>query len=260
MDLSNEFLLPENERPSGFRQKAKAAFSSDFYPHYAFTWTLVVPRYIYLGQPIPFEIQVQVREDQCTAPVIPDILLKQFTAVLSSHTIVRAEKQFISNPEAGHDDILARLTGEHDNRRPFDKAHDWTKKITIPPLPPDRFTPSFKTVNISHTHSVEIKILLQAACKNISFEKRFLIDVLPPFLPPRQSHEAAVSSSAAASALLGHSAPPPPLAQEVQGVEEALPRYEEGLPEYHEATGSRPARPPKDRAAGQNVVVADDGR
>lgn len=42
--ISNEFLLPPENRPSGFRQNMKAKLSSDFYPNYSFEWALVAPK------------------------------------------------------------------------------------------------------------------------------------------------------------------------------------------------------------------------
>ena len=67
--ISNELLLPEENRPSGFRQKAKAALSSDFYPHYIFEWSVTAPQHVHVGRPMAFEIRVKVNEQASTAIV-----------------------------------------------------------------------------------------------------------------------------------------------------------------------------------------------
>lgn len=91
--VKNELLLPEADRPTGFKQKAKAAFSSDYFPTYSFDWTCVAPRDLILGQPAVFEVRIRPREQECTAPLIPDVRLTSFNATIVAHTQVRAEKQ-----------------------------------------------------------------------------------------------------------------------------------------------------------------------
>lgn len=236
IDISNEFLLPEEDRPSGFRQRFRAGISSDYYPHYNFDWVLVAPQHVYLGQPMAFEVYIRPRED-CTAVVIPEIRLTGLGVSLVASTVVRAEKQFISSPEAGHDEEVKYFRGILDDPGPFSKANDWRKIINTAPVP-DSIASTFKTVNICHTHCIRVHVNFAGAEKRFSYDPLLKVTVLPLLMDT--SVVAAASSS---SAVAGLSSQP---AGSGQQPDETLPRYDDGLPQYHEAVADRLQPPAKD--------------
>ena len=235
-NISNELLLPEEDRPTGFRQKFKAGLSSNFYPQYNFDWVLKAPQHIYLGQPIPFEIYIRPREKECTAKVVPEVRLSRFVVSLSGSTTVRAEKQFFSSPEASHDDIVRSFKGTLDDPGPFSKAGDWGKTVNTPTVPKN-LAPTFSTVNICRVHFMKIHLVFEAAGKTFVYDPFFRVTVLPPLLDSETNPHAAISSAVASS-----SSQP----MDMQQVEDALPRYEESLPQYHEAVGGAAPPPSKD--------------
>ena len=111
ISVKNELLLPEADRPTGFKQKAKAALSSDYFPTYSFDWECLAPRHLYFGQPAAFEIHIRPRENECTAVVIPDVHLSSLTAEVKAHTQVRAEKQLFTSPESSSDTTVSQADG-----------------------------------------------------------------------------------------------------------------------------------------------------
>lgn len=233
VSVSNERLVPEASRPTGFRAKAKAAASnafssSDHYPRYAFDWALLVPKHWYIDESMPIEIFIRPREEECTTfEIIPDVNLAGFRVQIIGATATRAEKQFFTTPSSGHDDPVGHLKVQHDREGPFSKAHnDWSKTIITEPVP-SSVGCTFSTVNISQAHRVKISFAFDVAGKRMPYEKEFSIAMYPPMLGAESS--AGPSSNAAA----GPSSRP----LDMQGVAEALPQYDgAGLPEYDEAT------------------------
>lgn len=227
--ISNENLLPEEDRPSGFRQKAKAKLRDDPYPHYNFNWELTAPQEIHLGQPMAFEVVVKPREEECTAIIIPEINVKRLFAPLVGHTVVRAEKQFISSPEAGHDEQVQFLTAVPDDIRPFSKSGNWRKTFQTAALP-DSVPSSFRTVNISQTYTMKLSLLFEVAGTTVAWKKELPMTVIPPVADGNGQ----VPSSSVPADSSGQA-----------GEEEAPPQYEEEPPDYHEVAESGPVPPAK---------------
>lgn len=223
--VRDELLLPEEQRPSGFRQKAKARLSENYYPRFTFDWKLVAPQQVHVGQPMAFEISVRVRERDCTALVVPEIRVSSFVVSLTGMTTVRAEKQWFSTPEADHEDSLVTLRGVLDDSGPFSKAGDWKKTINTAALP-ETIAPSFRTVNISQTHFIRLRMGISVVGKTFPSEIQFNVDVLPP---------TAGGSSIASSANPGVAAGPSSQPRVMQQPDEPLPRYEDVPPDYHVA-------------------------
>lgn len=227
MVVKNELLLPRADRPSGFRQKAKAAFSSDYYPTYAFDWTCDAPRHVYVNEPITFNIRIQPRETECTAVLVPDVLLTMCHVNIKSHTDVRTDKQFLTTPESDGTTTEASLVGKWDSGRAFSKANDWTKTVNLPTA--SGLTSAFQTCNISVSYSMKVELEFTVAGKTKEFENEFMISVHPPL----QEQPSGAPIAGPSGQQLGTSEEP-----------QALPRYEEP-PDYGQAWDDRPPVPPK---------------
>ena len=128
VSVSNELLLPEEDRPSGFRAKMKAKLRHDTYPTYSFDWACLIPRHLYIGQPCAFELHIRPREEACTAGVIPEVTVSDFAVQLVRQTTVRGGKGLLTSPEAGCSDDLT-LRHYMNDERPFSKANDWSKTV-----------------------------------------------------------------------------------------------------------------------------------
>ena len=176
--VKNEFLLPEADRPTGFRQKTKAAFSSDYYPTYAFDWTLTAPGHIYLGQPLAFEMFIRPRENECTAPLIPEVFLSYLTIGIKATVDVRAEKQIFTTPEASSTETRATLKGHMDDAGPFAKANDWSKTINTREL--RGIASTFSTPNVSVRYRMQVSGAFTLAGKTKDFKQEFGVVVYPP--------------------------------------------------------------------------------
>lgn len=221
-EVQNEFLLPEADRPSGFRQKSKAFFSTNFYPTYGFHWTITGPHHLYLGQPLAFEVNIKPIESS-TAVLIPEVKLQHFGVEIKAVTQVRAERQLFSSPEAHSDEIKISMRGMLDDAGPFSKANDWTKIVNTREL--RDVCSSFKTYNIAQTYKMRIRgaFTLAEKVKEFDIERAVAIH---PALANTSSGGGQGSSSAAA----GSSSRP----LGMESVEVALPEYDRP-PEYEEA-------------------------
>ena len=221
VSVKNELLLPKADRPTGFKQKAKAAFNSDFCPTYSFSWTCMRPRNIHIGQPIAFHMYIRPLEKECTAVVIPDVFLSRFTVAFKAITVVRAEKQLFSSPESSSDETKVTLAGVADDKGPFTKGKEWAKTINTQEL--HGISSEFQTYNISRKYSMKITGSFTVAGKIKEFSQNCAITVHPPL--DTAGAGAGPSSAAVASSSTQRYG--------MESLEAALPQYEHP-PEYDE--------------------------
>lgn len=213
--IQNEFLLPESDRPSGFKQKAKAFFSSDYYPFYHFEIRVNAPSEIHLGEPLEYMITI-VPFKSSTAPLVPKITLLGYEASIKAYTEVRSEAGglFSVQHESHGDETAIYASGSVDDRGPFREENDLTKTVTIPKV--QGIPSTFSTFNIIRTYKLKIKFTVEAATKTTRVEAKFPLTILPPL---DRAQTADASSSAAPIA--GPSNPVP------DDERQALPVYEQ---------------------------------
>jgi hypothetical protein len=216
VNLKNENLLPEDDRPSGFRQKTKFMFSSQQYPTYMFDIISTVPAEIFIGQPLVFELSVHPNIKQCTAPLPPQIELVSFFASLKSRVEIRAEYGFLSAEEAHKSDRLPSMSTQIlDKEVPFCKANDHKKVIRTRPL--SGVQSSFSTYNICQRYTLEVEYIILAAGKYKKFKREVPITIHGPThdgstadfpaMPGNAEQIEASSSSTAAAAAASRGSP-----------------------------------------------------
>lgn len=224
--LQNENLLPEDQRPVGFRQKAKFKFSSEEYPTYVFDIISAIPEEIHNGQPLVFGLEVHPNFNRCTAPLPPEIKLRTLRANIDSHINVRSEYGFLSHEESSQDKHLPYLRIMiADIDVPFSKANDHTKVVRTSPVVLDSPS-SFKTYNICQWYTLRIEFCIAAAGKDKWFKREVPIKVHPPIDDGAQANGsgyAEASSSAAATSPRDSKDPSTP---------PTLPKPDTDLPEY----------------------------
>ncbi|KAI0860806.1 hypothetical protein F4860DRAFT_188242 [Xylaria cubensis] len=225
VSVKNELLLPESDRPSGFKQKTKALLGAGNFPTYAFDWVCLAPKDIHLGQPACFEVQIKPRAHECTATLVPDIRLKYFLIEIMAHTQVRAHRQIFRSPESEGNYRICQMAGAIDNREPFSKANEYTKIVNTEALGSGKtgtLSSSFATYNISQTHTIKISFAFEITDKIKHTDREYAIMVHPPLqtAPPP------------ITAVAGPSQP-----QNTQDVESDLPRYDP-LPSYEQVLTS----------------------
>ncbi|KAK3712585.1 hypothetical protein LTR37_009028 [Vermiconidia calcicola] len=224
LSFSNELLLAEADRPTGLRQRAKAALTSDYAPVYNFDWILQCPHDLHIGQPLVFDLRVRIRNAECTATLIPSIHIHSFAVELVSHVTVRGRKRFHNSLEASSNDIRLPMhrAQNQDSRTPFSKSNDWSKTISTDPLP--LVSISFKSFSIQQTYHLKINGAFTVAEQRKSFARRCEVSIHPPL----QSSTAGPSYS---SAVAARSSTAP---FDMSSIDAALPEYERP-PEYDEA-------------------------
>ncbi len=226
ISVRNELLLPESDRPSGFKQKTKAWFGAGHFPTYAFDWVCLAPQDVHLGQPVCFEVKINPRERECTATLVPQVRLTNFRMRISAYTQVRAERSLFSSPESEGDYTVCDVMGVIDTNEPFSKANEFTKIVNAQALGSGNtgtFSSSFATYNISHAYSTSISFAFELTDKVKKIEKEYITTIHPPLkIAPRPPPTTA-----------GPSSQP----HNVENQESDLPRYEPAPP-YEKASTS----------------------
>jgi len=223
--IQNEHLLPESDRPMGFKEKAKALFKSDYYPGYHFDVSFSAPRHLYLDENLMFEVSLHPDMKLSTAPVTPEVQLVACSASLKAQTVARAEQQLFTEPESEGNEIVVVLSAL--DRRllpcPLSKANEFTKQLSLGPL--TGVPSTFATFNIARSYTLEFKIRLEGANKHFDVERTFPVTVHPPI-------KGGVDGGCDAAVAGPSNAPN-------SEVTAQLPAYHEHepLPEYGEAVG-----------------------
>lgn len=170
--VQNKGLLPPEERPSGFRQKTKAALSSNKYPVFPLSATVLVPKHLQAGQRIRTIIQLQPDRNDPAWSVnnAPPVNLISLAVKLTAGTSARAEKSFSSEHTDGDSDKVYKCSKLfYDPIKPkdtaqsdifLDESNDWTANLSSDPTPTN-LIPSFKTYNIVHVYSALVEATLR---------------------------------------------------------------------------------------------------
>jgi len=230
VDIQNEYLLPEDQRPSGFRQKTKFMLSSQQYPTYIFDIVSTVPSEIYLGQQLAFELSVHPNFNRCTAPLPPEIKLMWLRVELRPRIDIRAEYGFFSAEEAhkkGHS--LPMPTEILDKDVPFSKANDHTKVVRTRG-PVSGIQSSFSTYNICQQYTLQVEFCIAAASKQKSFKRQVPVIVHGPVGDEMMRQPAHASSSGDYAEASSSAAA---AASQSSDAADALPEYERP-PEYNQ--------------------------
>jgi hypothetical protein len=175
--LQNEHLLPEEERPTGFRQKLKFALSSQQYPIYIFTIRGTIPSEVFIGQPLILVLALHPDQNRCTAPVPPAVQLRWVGAKVRQYITVRAEHDSLSSEESSKDYHLHVPRHIVEPHVPFSDANDYTKVVHTSVL---NTVSSFSTYNIYQRYTLEIQYGIFSAGKEKTCKHTLPITVHPP--------------------------------------------------------------------------------
>ena len=196
--VSDESLIPASERPHSFRAKAKALLKEVEPPTLAFdvVWS-EVPQAVHPLQELNFKVAIRTHHERTTATVSPDIILQECKITIIGFCGVRVWPTFQSPKESGEMRDLedaAVVSGTIYPDGPFSKEGEYTKTITIQPLP---YLPcSFAVERMSRYYKARINTSLQVGSRKINAMREFPITVL---LPLQQQTPGASSKAHAAS-------------------------------------------------------------
>lgn len=216
--ISNAHLLPPDDRPSGFKEKTKALFSSDYYPKHTFEAVFSSPQHLYVSSRPRFSITVRHLNDS-TAPIIPDIVLKNFSVSLKAFTEVRAEKQiFFEQTSRGDESVWGSVKAAIGL---FEKSKDWTWDVRATTIP-SRLPPSFKTYNINRRYQLKVSWVLRCAEKDFTLERSHYVTLNPPLMADTSDGPSTSQQGYGHFTEMGDALPDDEL-----GSYERLPTYEE---------------------------------
>jgi hypothetical protein len=192
--VSDESLIPESERPQGFRAKAKAFLKEVEPPTYAFDIIWIdVPETERPSQSLNFRVAIRTNHERTTATVKPDVLLQECKVTIIGFCGVRVWPTLESAKESGEMRDLedaAVVFGTIYPDGAFSKGGDYTKTITTQPLP---YLPcSFAMERMSRYYKARINMSLQVGSRRINAMREFPITVFPPL---QQSRSDAVSGA-----------------------------------------------------------------
>ncbi|KAK7743077.1 hypothetical protein SLS62_010709 [Diatrype stigma] len=246
--VQSKHLLPEADRPRGFRAKTKAALNpTAYYPVAVFGWSCAVPTQVCRDEnaTVPITVRAWPRFEESTAAsaaaaagggdakmaAMPEVRLLRCAVRVTAHTRARAEIHFVSCHDAeGHEDVA--FWSSRPDPTPFREADGWTKTLGSVTLG-RRVPSSFRTVNIARYYRMHVGLAFALpGGETRDFKDVFSLDVLPPLARAQTEAQA------------------PPLAPAV--AEDPMPMYTAALaaedpispPAYEEV-----AKPPKYTAA-----------
>ncbi|TKA25884.1 hypothetical protein B0A50_05639 [Salinomyces thailandicus] len=224
--IQNALLLPEPDRPSGFKEKFKSLTHSDYFPEFHFEVLCTHPRRLYLHSPLHFSIRVRPQADLCTAPLWPEVHLKIFTFTLTARTSARAEQQFLSEPSSEGSETILRFSASAKDLPPgpFEKANDMTKAIVTDVLAGGPC--SFATRNIRRAYEMRIELVVACAGKSMRVRRDVEVVVCPPLAGQVQR---VGSGEDGGDCVAGPSSLPSSAGKvgAADGKQAVLPRYEE---------------------------------
>jgi hypothetical protein len=207
--IQHSSLLPVDERPQGFKQKAKAMFSSSSFPVLLLDVYCIYPPYLYASQLPRLEISVRKDDAHTTATYMPDITLVALSMQLIAITNVDSRHRILGSSEC-HDTRTVQ-TFQRTSIRPVEltKVNDFATKVDL-----DRVathSSSFVHAKVSRQYLLKIEMKFNVADKPFKMTKEQDVIVVPP---PLDEH-------------LDYTEPPPMAGPSCMHGEEQLPSYQE---------------------------------
>lgn len=216
--LQNEYLLPEAERPQGFKQKAKAVFTSSNFPVLGLDIWVTHPLYLYPGQKMSMEIIIRKNDSETTAPGVPDVSLNSARVVLVAATVVDSSHRLLGSPRC-HD---SRRTMQGMNCRThlpaiFSKRNEYCVNLELDSLL--AHPSSFSHRKVQRAYRLKFDLRFEVANKQVKMEGlRDIVLVCPPSDGPA-GYDAPPPIEAGPSRITGGEEEeelPPPTYQEAQ--------------------------------------------
>lgn len=217
--IQNQYLLPSDQQPTGFKGKAKAIFTSnEQFPTFVLDIFCTDQQRIYPGQQMKFEITLRRDDSETTAPAVPDITLDSFKAELKGITLVDGSQRLIGPPVSHSRNTVQSMLCETKLPISFSKANDYSTTIITNQL--RRHASSFNHAKLSRTYTLKIYMQFTVAKKSIKLVRDCPVVVVPPPSDLQQEVTAGPSRRAA-----------------YEEEEEVLPTYEEA-PAYEDTNKS----------------------
>lgn len=214
--IQNENLLPEDQRPQGFKQKAKAVFTSSHFPSYVMDVTCTYPQYIYPGQQLSFDIVLRRNDKESSSELSPEASLVGFSVDLRSHTIVDVSGRIIGPPSVIDRRTVQTLTCETKISRQISKEQDYTIKMVTDPVL--QHVSSFAHVKLSRQYLLRISMQFRSATEAVKIKQDCPV-ILVPAPEGLDREDPLVGGSSRAGPSRSYIQPPPD--------DEQLPAYGE---------------------------------
>ncbi|CAK4023668.1 Hypothetical predicted protein [Lecanosticta acicola] len=218
--LQSSNLLPEDQRPQGFKQKAKAVFSSSHFPKLALDVSCTQWHYICPGHNPSFEIVVRRSNNDSTSPTFPEVSLEFFRVKLVAYTSANTAQRVRGKPLCSDNDIVQRLECRTNLPLTYSKANDYTHRVGVDPIA--QLPSSFKHLKVSRSYQFKITMHFKVAEETVKVKKKHPVVLIPHPVEPMQLGENDAGPSRAGT---DQAAGPSRHGDE----DEALPRYEDAV-------------------------------
>lgn len=175
--VQNEYLLPEEERPQGFKQKAKAVFTSSHFPAFVMDVQCAYQQYIYPGQQLEFDVVLRRNENKSTSASFPETTLESFHVDLQAYTIVDVSGRLIGSPQCIDRRTVQNLVGRTKLSKQLDKEKDYS--VTIITNPVMQNVSSFAHHKLSRQYLLRISMQFRLARESVKVKKECPVILLP---------------------------------------------------------------------------------
>lgn len=211
--LQSASLLPEDQRPTGFKQKTKAVFTSKHFPLLVLDVTCTEWRYVHPGQSPTFEVSIRRDDSRSSSPTSPEVILEAFKVELVGYTVVDTRQRWRGKPMCFDTETLQTLACETALPLTFSKANDHSHSVRVGQIA--LFPSTFKHIKVSRTYQFKVSMQFKIAGESVKVKQEHDVILVPPPLGPMSGESAAGPSSSGPSRR--------------QDEEENLPRYEDAV-------------------------------
>ncbi|EME38424.1 hypothetical protein DOTSEDRAFT_57516 [Dothistroma septosporum NZE10] len=176
--VQNEHLLPEDQRPTGFKQKAKAVFTSSHFPTFAMQIHCTHPQHIFPGQQLSFEVVLRRHDTGTSATFFPEVILEHFKVNVVAYTTVDTSQRLYGSSSCHDKRVVQTMVSHPGGPLELSKGNDYTAVVTTDHV---RFHPSsFDHHKVSRQYNLRLSMQFKIANKGVRLHKDCGIVMVPP--------------------------------------------------------------------------------
>jgi hypothetical protein len=178
--VMNANLLPESERPSGFRAKTKAVFVSNNYPKFAYRLSCTKLQHIYPGVRPDFCITIRRLDLESTATIFPEVILVSVRADLIAETTVDTSGRLLASSTCTDHATIQKLNWKAASGEvvSLSKANDYS--VTVQTNPVLAHTSSFSHPKVTRSYFMRMTVKLKIADQAVELGNKYAVVMVPP--------------------------------------------------------------------------------
>lgn len=171
-------LIPKEDRPNpqGFKQRTSSLFQVVHRPFCKLRWTLTTPTHLHRYQPLMLQLRLKPQEEDCTAPVLPELKLIDVAVRVYACVVARTQTHFFNEPHYWGEDNAAGYVLRCDV--PFTERNHWTRLVAVDYV--TNIPSSVRTICINQSYRIKIEARVSIAGRIETMKGRHPITIHPP--------------------------------------------------------------------------------